>query len=1077
MDTKRFFSGLTAMALSIGFVLTVLAGCDSPTNGTNGGTGAGGVNAPNIVSTEAGIRAAFADGYDIVHLVGAVDISDSLTVPALKTLVVTSTGDIASRSVGSGTGSITVKEGGELIIAGDFKVETVLTVEKTPAGSGGTFVALVGSEVEFGANATLAVTSGSGFDVSAITPVYNGNTAAQATVGTAEAASTVKTTATAGSISGLYTGSVTTVYYSGEDDITYTPLASGQTLVVTGEVDQDTTSLTVAGVLVINGTGSLAASSSALLTINGKLTIKEEGVYDTTGSDATPVIGANAVIVNDGTFKIGASDDGAATVTTGAKFSGAGYFETWAADSIDKILTGSVSDGGFNTLFYGYTTEVPAAAFTSLTTGKVLVTTAAWTMTGSRDLSTGKGTLVIGNDVLTVGANTLTGNATTANIIVYEGGTIALSETASLLAGKIDVEYGGTIDVSGAITGAIPVSVNFKAGSVLDVGADADAAVIAAPLTYAKVDVTSDSATLQLPEASTIGELAIGGSITISGGATSIAITKLTNSTADTLTLPVLGADKISIGTIVTHGSNAITLAGATGATIGSLSGGTGGVVLPVSFTVKGAGNATNGTVVFPAVAATIVGLSTAEGLTTVKLAAAAYSLAAGETGLDIGSAAKLAAGSSGITFATNAPYALTSDKLARLKGGITYTASNAAVASLTVPADVTLTIVTGGFGASAAITVDGTLVISDDNALPNIAETAPVTGTGKLDVSAETSGYSAANIAKLLGVDELKVLVDATGIPAAGLTVPTGKILNLLGASSEVALADGSTLTVNGTLNLIGGETMALLGVSGGTDENATLTGSGTINIKDTAAVEVTGAEGAVGLTFGAAELTIDGTLTVNVEGAAGIVVTGGAGETVSGTTAGIGGAGAILIIGNTATVYIPLSNGQYIKAIGGAGGGAGQSGGKAGGGGGGGAVIVGNGRIRTTGTSTARADYTLTAATAHSATYTGGTGGSIVLGNGGVHAGVTPGGQGMGVGADSTTDGDGGVGAASSATVPGAGGTGGHNSGSTNSLGGVGGNNATYGGGGGGGGGTSGDNGGGGGGGGAAIVNAPAA
>jgi hypothetical protein len=399
--------------------------------------------------------------------------------------------------------------------------------------------------------------------------------------------------------------------------------------------------------------------------------------------------------------------------------------------------------------------------------------------------------------------------------------------------------------------------------------------------------------------------------------------------------------------------------------------------------------------------------------------------------------------------------------------------ATFAALTTLTIGADAELdfTGATVDLVDLTSLTVNGTLVLTDDADLTTLLTGTSISGTGTLDASAVSAGYTAVNLAKLLGIANVKADLAGDELDA-DLTVPTGSTLELSNGSA-VEIADGVTLTVNGELILPSGTDLTLTGV-GDASYSATLAGSGTITI-NSGAIKVVGAIGTNGETDGDATLTIGGTLKVDVLTANAITVTGGAGETVSGTTAGVGGAGAILIIGNTATVYIPLSSGQYIKAIGGAGGGAGTSGGKAGGGGGGGAVIVGNGRIRTTGTASVRTDYTLTAATVSSATTTGGTGGSIVLGNGGANDGVTPGGQGMGVGdASSSTDGDGGVGAASSATVPGAGGTGGPNSGSTNSKGGVGGADATYGGGGGGGGGTAGANGGGGGGGGAAINNA---
>jgi len=68
---KRISIVLVLAALATALVLT---GCPQPTSSQNGVSGSNGVNAPNIVSSEAGIRAAFADGYDIVHLVGAVDL-------------------------------------------------------------------------------------------------------------------------------------------------------------------------------------------------------------------------------------------------------------------------------------------------------------------------------------------------------------------------------------------------------------------------------------------------------------------------------------------------------------------------------------------------------------------------------------------------------------------------------------------------------------------------------------------------------------------------------------------------------------------------------------------------------------------------------------------------------------------------------------------------------------------------------------------------------------------------------------------------------------------------------------------
>jgi hypothetical protein len=126
----------------------MLAGCESPTNGSNGGNGTNALPAATA-TTAAGAQKFFADGYGVVYFAGDLVLGtggeDSLTIPDGKTLILADVADLNGRAVAaSGKGSITVNGTLSVAATGVVKIDGTLTGD-------GTFMRAQGSKFVYSA--------------------------------------------------------------------------------------------------------------------------------------------------------------------------------------------------------------------------------------------------------------------------------------------------------------------------------------------------------------------------------------------------------------------------------------------------------------------------------------------------------------------------------------------------------------------------------------------------------------------------------------------------------------------------------------------------------------------------------------------------------------------------------------------------------------------------------------------------------------------------------------------------------------------------------------------------------------
>jgi hypothetical protein len=512
------------------------AGCESPTNGSNGTGGKNGdpgVNSPNVVSTFRGIKDAFDEGNKVVYLVGPVDEASNwtsdLTLAAEQTLVIATNADIKDRSVaGSSVGSLTVP------------ADRTLTV------SGGTLKVNVGSKLAVAANGVLVVASGaldldagedvlslaSGAGYSYIAGTITGSDAQKTALTTAGTSGPVRTTGTDSAINGLiHTDVVTTVIYSGTNAIpagSPKTVPANKTLRALSTIDDQSYALTVDGTLVL----------TTATTFSGTLAIGEGGtaVLENTTTLSGEVSGKGALTLN----RVAGTAITAAFASTGADtftVGGTGAVSTDKETNIVKLLA------GFNTVTYSYTTNLPAGVGPALTTGKALVLGANVAQSGNA-LALAGGTIDIGDS----GKLTFSSSAVSAASLTGTG-LVTVSVAAGLDLGVATAAPTGvklqTTD-SGTITTATTTLAVLNAILALNDGGTG---------AYASTGEITAGTTFTVPE---------GVELTASGSATFAALTSLTvNGTF------ITGADFLPVAETLTGTVSGDGHLDATGATTG----------------------------------------------------------------------------------------------------------------------------------------------------------------------------------------------------------------------------------------------------------------------------------------------------------------------------------------------------------------------------------------------------------------------------------------------------------------------------------------------------------------------------
>ena len=303
------------------------------------------------------------------------------------------------------------------------------------------------------------------------------------------------------------------------------------------------------------------------------------------------------------------------------------------------------------------------------------------------------------------------------------------------------------------------------------------------------------------------GTLSVGGDVTIAGKV-DLSAANVTNSAAITLTLP---ASDVEIGTILTeaNSNHALTIAGATGLLVGSISGGTGGVKSPnvAKYYVAGTNKAD------------YVGLGVASAnLVITGLDGSTFSIADITLAnvLTIAGAAKV---KGALTDTTGANFALTTANLGKLVPGSSVTYSGAVTGeaeTLVIPAGITVD--TGASGTLATITglqVDGDLTVNAALALTGVSAESAITGEGSVTAAAAVTSKPA--LKKLIESGVATVSFAETDCGIGALTIPA----NTTRVSTADNFAPDNTIAVNGTLILEGNTTIV---------NAVTITGSGAV-------------------------------------------------------------------------------------------------------------------------------------------------------------------------------------------------------------------------------------------------------
>jgi hypothetical protein len=552
---KEFLTGLTAMALAIGLVL---AGCESPTNGSNGGSGANALPAQTATTLE-GIRKFQAEGVYSIYFAGELTVSEGTEDLHLMSLTLTSADDLNSRAVALGGGKITVT-GGTLKLAG-------LRVKATSGGyavTGGTSDIAANVTVEKGATFTVAdtgVLAGAASyefaDVADFTPaVLAALVAAETTSLTLEGS--VINPSQGGGFESEVDGNLDwsgkkTIIYTGSAPLTTTQvgatLSDGKTLIMTnaaanltvGAAETLTIGTSTGGSLQVAGSvivGNITANSGKNVVSLNKATLAVSGSATIVLTGATPGVAltANSGVANDsikveedstvgegialkaGTVIKGKTSGDVITLTGGAKE---------AANISIGTSNGLVLSGGNIELDNGTGTAITTVrpAYYANGGGAAAAFNAAGTIVINTTLTT--------TDVADTGAAAITTTAAklgaAGNWDNFRSTDIALTDATWEVADTFDITaYTGTITAAAVAvkttTGVLTIGANgkLKAGTVtvgdtsnqnivlngatLDGGTDAGAIVLTGATPSILLDNNTASPVISVSADSTIGQ-------------------------------------------------------------------------------------------------------------------------------------------------------------------------------------------------------------------------------------------------------------------------------------------------------------------------------------------------------------------------------------------------------------------------------------------------------------------------------------------------------------------------------------------------------------------------------------------
>jgi hypothetical protein len=498
---KEFLMGLTAMVLAIGLALS---GCESPTAGDTGGQGPNGTNAlpAQTATTLDGINKFFAEGYGTVYLVGEVTLGEgqTLTIPDLHSVIVTSTGDLNGRAVAAdGKGKITLA-GGTIVVGGGASGSLLVYDGARLTVNSGTLTVGTGASVGIKTGAALAVTGGTITttgaiaieDPSAVNEALFGALKDVGATNLTVVGNTVNPqsdtaaypTDSAGVVSALG-GAAKIILYTGADDVTI-----GSAITNTAFNNGRVFTMTNAGAdLVFNATGSLTVGDTTAGSTAGNNIVKVAGKIQVGATEATAIILDGAEIVAEEDTKVeisgatagsivltNSASNGAYITVTGDSSIGAGLkIEPSAAFA--KILntangdivtlTGGAAGTSKITLAGGDILSLSGGKIVAYNTGSTALTTFAagdYTSTGGADVLNSSGL------VLATGGLTATGKITAATLDSFGANATAQAAAISLITGDIDVTaatvtIADTFDISSTFTGTLDVQDLIVSGS------------------------------------------------------------------------------------------------------------------------------------------------------------------------------------------------------------------------------------------------------------------------------------------------------------------------------------------------------------------------------------------------------------------------------------------------------------------------------------------------------------------------------------------------------------------------------------------------------------------------------------
>jgi fibronectin-binding autotransporter adhesin len=285
------------------------------------------------------------------------------------------------------------------------------------------------------------------------------------------------------------------------------------------------------------------------LDVKGTLEVAASAAFDVSLSTTGTIKLDGGVVDMQGSIKLNASNPANSftgetpTFGTNVKFGPTANADLGAGTATQ---VNALFDAGIARVASSAALSVATSSLSSLTgwtAGKTLVLTGANTLSGAVDLSTVTGKVVVGSTGSIVAAgNNITAGTTAGDITVLTGGSI--TATTAALAGKI-VFDGGTLSLSDD-SGEIAATVDLSAGTVVAASGTPTLALAAAYTGKIGTISAVDQIPLEItgPTAISIGTLT---AITTSGG---VALTIPSGATAT--------IDTVDIST----GSNAITLTG-----------------------------------------------------------------------------------------------------------------------------------------------------------------------------------------------------------------------------------------------------------------------------------------------------------------------------------------------------------------------------------------------------------------------------------------------------------------------------------------------------------------------------------